>query len=152
MSSTTRPAGIESLPAVPENSSVHRIAFDDQALAAIADELGRPLGVAPFQVRGKTVHRIAIPVMGGAVVPAAMTAEPTAGDDQPVTTLTLWTSMGRVDVINPWVTVVATGVIAIDLVAGVEAIFRYRDGCVTVARNGRVMVRTGPMNDGQDEP
>ncbi len=152
MPSTTRPASIESLPAIPENSSVRRIAFDDEALATIADELGQPLGVAPFQVRGRAVHRIAIPVMGGAVVPGAMGARRVAGDDQPITTLTLWTSMRRVDVTTPWVTVVATGVIAIDLVAGVEAIFRYRGGSVTVARNGRVMVRTGPMTDGHDRP
>ena len=152
MPSTTRPAGFESLPAIPENSSVHRIAFDDEALAAIADGLGQPFGLAPFQIRGKAVHRIAIPVMAGAIVPTTMPAGHAAGNDQPVTTLTLWTAMRRVDVINPWVTVVATGVIAIDLVAGVEAIFRYPGGSVTVARNGRVMVRTGPMTDDHDEP
>ncbi len=152
MPSTTGPTSIQSLPAIPKNSSVRRIAFDDDALVAIASELGQPLGVAPFQIRGKAVHRIAIPVLAGAVVPTAMPAGHAAGDDQPVTTLTLWTAMRRVDVINPWVTVVASGVIAIDLVAGVEVIFRYPGGSVTVARNGRVMVRTGAMTDDHDEP
>lgn len=131
------------LPPIPPNSAVRRVAFVADELDAIAVELGQPVALAPFRVHDQPVHRVIVPIHIGAIVPAA----PVSGDRDetaPVTTLTLWPSLRRVDATNPWATVVATGIVAVDLVTGVEAIFRHPGGSLTVSRNGRIMVRTGP--------
>ena len=117
-------------------------------IEAIAGELESSVALAPFQVRGEPVYRITVPLVGGAVVRGSPAGNDPA-EQGPVTTLTLWPSLRRVDATNPWATVVATGIVAVDLVAGVEAIFRHTGGSLTVARNGRIMVRTGPaVTDG----
>lgn len=100
---------------------------------------------APFRIRGEPVYRVVIPILDGAVKPDAPGADIVPNSASGVTTLTLWPSLQRVDATNPWVAVVATGIVAVDLVSRVEAIFRYAGGSLTVTRNGRVMVRTGPV-------
>ncbi len=141
MRPATPPAPIR-LPDIPVGSPIHRVGFTLDEIESIAIELGQPLALAPFQVHGESVYRVIVPLLDGAVV----RGEPVDVDPAyagPVTTLTLWPSLRRVDATNPWATVVATGIVAVDLVPGVEAIFRHAGGSLTVARNGRVMVRTG---------
>ena len=132
------------LPAVPANSSVRRVAFTVDELDAIAAELGQSVALAPFRVHGQQVYRVIVPVRFGAIGPATP-VDDDPGETAPVTTLTLWPSLRRVDASNPWATAVATGIVAVDLVTGVEAIFRHPGGSLTVTRNGRIMVRTGPI-------
>lgn len=133
------------LPAIPLKSSVRRVAFATDELGAIAVELGQTVTLAPFRIRGEPVYRVVIPILDGAGKPDAPRADVVPNTASGVTTLTLWPSLQRVDATNPWVSVVASGIIAVDLVSGVEAIFRHSGGSLTVARNGRVMVRTGPV-------
>ena len=133
------------LPPVPAGSSIVRLPYDEDAVPAIARELGQPAEVAPFRPGPDPVHRLLIPIGDGPVVPGRPV--PAARDDsgRAVATLTLWTAIGRVDVTGAAAAVVATGVVAVDLVRGVEVIFRHRGGSVTVAGNGRIMVRTGSV-------
>ncbi len=139
------------LPTIPPNSSVRRVAFSTGELDVIAVELGQSITLAPFRIRGEPVYRILLPILEGAVTPKAPRADIMSDGKAAVTTLTLWPSLRRVDVTNPWVAVVATGIVAVDLVTGVEAIFRHAGGSLTVARNGRVMVRTGPAKATRDD-
>lgn len=135
------PAG---LPPVPTGSSTRRRAYDREALDAIAGELGQPLSIAPFQFQGRPVWRLAIPIVPGPVISDEPTVPVSEFADVAVTVLTFWLSLGRVDATGSAVSVVAIGIVAVDLVPGVEAIFRYPGGSLTIARNGRIMVRTGP--------
>ena len=132
------------LPPVPAGSSIERRPFGREALDEIASELGQPLTDAPFALHGEPVWRLTVPVVAGPVVAGGAAAATPDPADGAVTVLTFWLSLGRVDAVAPAVSVVATGIIAVDLVPGVEAIFRYPGGNLTVARNGRIMVRTGP--------
>ena len=143
------PATPTQLPDIPMNSSVRRVDFTSDSIEAISVELGQPIALAPFRVHGEPVYRVVIPLTGGAIVPASA-REIEAEEPGAFTTLTLWPSLRRVDAVNPWATVVATGIIAVDLVTGVEAIFRHAGGNLTVARNGRIMVRTGLLAAGAD--
>ena len=136
------------LPPVPAGSPVRRRAFDRETLDEIASELGQSLTCAPFRFRGQPVWRLAIPIVSGPVV-RGETSEPLPESIAGLEAiLTFWLSLGRVDVSAPAVSVVATGIVAVDFVPGVEAIFRYPGGSVTAARNGRIMVRTGPSPGG----
>lgn len=136
------------LPPVPPGSSVRRRAFDRETLDEIASELGQPLTLAPFQLHGQPVWRLAIPIVAGPVVDGeAIVRTPESFEDE-ATVLTFWLALGRVDASAPATSVVATGIVAVDLVPGVEAIFRYPGGSLTVARNGRIMVRAGPVGTG----
>ena len=140
-----RPHGESSagLPPVPAGSSIERLPYDGDSVPAIARELGQPVGLAPFRVRTEPVFRLHVPVSAGPVTPNGRSRPTTSEPDRPTTVLTLWPSLGRVDATGPSASVVATGIVAIDLVRGVEVIFRHAGGSVTVARNGRIMVRTG---------
>jgi hypothetical protein len=135
------------LPAIPAGSAARRLALDAAALAAVADTLGVALAEAPFRAGDQPVYRLAVPVTGEAVGRGASDhalpcpGPATASPGLPVTTLTVWPALARVDVANPMASVTATGLVAVDLIPGVEAIFRHPGGSVTVARNGRVMVR-----------
>lgn len=58
------------------------------------------------------------------------------------TTLTIWPSLCRVDARSPALTVVFTQVAAVDLVEGVEVLFRRANGdYLIVAIGGKVIVR-----------
>lgn len=140
--------GFASLPAIPVGSSSERLPYDDDALEAIGREFGRPATLAPFRVGVAPVYRIEIPVIGQAAVPGAAAASQGGASERLVITVTLWTSLGRVDATGPGTSVVATGIIAVDLVRGVEAIFRHPGGSVTITHNGRIMVRTGAQPHG----
>lgn len=131
------------LPPIPIGSAIERLPYDEDALAAIGRELGQPIAVAPFRIGTAPVYRLVIPITGAAVVRGS-SPPPVAGEpDQMVTTVTLWTSLGRVDLASHAVSIVTTGIVAVDLVPEIEVIFRHAGGSMTVARNGWIMVRTG---------
>ena len=61
---------------------------------------------------------------------------------EPVVTLTIWPSLRRVDARSPALTVVFTEVASVDLVDGVEVLFRRENGdYLIVAIGGKVIVR-----------
>ncbi|HEV2527066.1 MAG TPA: hypothetical protein VGT61_01230 [Thermomicrobiales bacterium] len=134
-----------SIPPVPPGSAAQRIPFDAAAITAIAAELGIEAAPAPFGAQAHPAWRLVVPLTGAAVIPGADPTEPvTAQSPGVVTRLIVWPGMGRVDVANPMASVTMTGVVVVDLIPGIEAIFRSPEGSLTVARNGRVMARTGP--------
>ncbi len=107
-------------------ASVRTIAFDDEAIAQVAEYLGVEAALAPFRMPGSTVWQLTVP----------------GTDGRPQVLLTLWPTQKRVDVIAGPTTVVLSNVVSVDLVPGVEVQFRRgnRDVLV-VARNGKVIVR-----------
>jgi len=66
---------------------------------------------------------------------------PAAGDS--TTRLTFWTALRRVNAISEHAVVVFTNVVTVELVEGVEALFRRESGeYLIVARGGKIMVRS----------
>lgn len=100
--------------------------FDHTIVERIAGLFGVEAKLAPFQLPGGTVYQLTIPGESG----------------QPVTMLTLWPSIHRVDAISPSSAVVFTDVRTVDLVGDIEVQFRRsnRDYLI-IARNGKVIVR-----------
>jgi hypothetical protein len=82
--------------------------------------------LADFRMRDGSVHQIDVP-----------------GDDGgTAVTLTVWPMLRRVDAISPALAVIFTGVVSIDLVEGVEVLFRRENGdYLIVAIGGKVIVR-----------
>ena len=104
---------------------VLRLPFDDRSAADIARVLGSALERAPFQLPGGTVYQLTVKGYGAAR-----------------SLVTLWPSIRRVDVIGPGSTVVCTQITTVDLIEGVEVLFRRATGeylIITVA--GKVIVR-----------
>ena len=105
---------------------IRRVRFDERGVEAVAAALAADLGVAPFRLPSATVYQ--------ALVPGA--------DERPATLLTFWPSIRRVDAINNVATVVFTGITGVEIVAGVEVVFR-QDGRATliVTVGGKIIVR-----------
>ena len=106
--------------------TVTRLDYDHRAVPEVALLLGVEAGLAPFKLAGAEVHRMTVTL---AEFPALLV-------------LTLWPSIQRVDAISPQVTVVFTQVDIVELVEGVEVIFRRRSGeYLIVTIGGKVIVR-----------
>jgi hypothetical protein len=129
--------GSASLPAAPSEPAVppveargrvRRVAYDRAAVELAADALRVPVGLAPFRLPGAAVYQLLVP-----------------GDDakgRPAALLTLWPSIRRVDAVAGPATVVFTDVAHLDLVDGIEVMFRRAAGeYLIVARGGKVVVR-----------
>lgn len=110
----------------PIQRRIDRLPFNERAVEPIAELLKGELRLADFRLPNAAVHQITIPGEHG----------------RAATLLTLWPSLRRVDAIAPGLTVVFTDVVTVDLVEGVEALFRRgnRDYLV-VAVGGKVIVR-----------
>lgn len=123
---TTPPDPTPTQPPSAPQRRIDRLPFDARAIQPIADLLGGEARLADFRLRDADVHQIVVP----------------AADGRVATTLTLWPSLRRVDAIAPGLTVVFTEVETVDLVEGVEALFRRanRDYLI-VAIGGKVIVR-----------
>ncbi len=140
------------IPPVPGGSAARRIPFDEAAVAAVAAVLGADAVAMPFGARAGGAWRMTIPFTGMPVVLGQAPPTPEAADQSPgdtpvpTTTVTIWPGLGRVDLGNPMVSVTASAIEVVDLIDGIETIFRSAAGSATVARNGRVMVRMGPTN------
>jgi len=112
------------------NDSLHRtitkLPYDRRAIDEIAALLQSTSRPAPFQLPGGEVFQLTIP----------------DGASAPTVLLTLWPTIHRVDAISPAATVVFTHVEQVELVEGVEALFRRRGGeYLIVTRAGKVIVR-----------
>ena len=84
-------------------------------------------GQAPFQLPGAAVYQFTVDGSEGR--PAAM--------------VTLWPSLRRVDAIGTGVAVVFTRITSVQLVDGVEVLFRRETGeYLVIAKGGRIIVRS----------
>jgi hypothetical protein len=107
--------------------TIVKLPFDQRAVPEIARFFGVGSALAPFQLPGGVVHQLTI-------------QRPEA---PPTVLLTLWPSIRRIDAISQSATVVFTQVGTVELVEGVEALFRRSSGeylIVTLA--GKVIVRS----------
>jgi hypothetical protein len=86
--------------------------FTEAAVGEVAALLGVPARPEPYAVRGAAVYRLEVPNASLGVV----------------VTLLLWPSLGRVDVRIGDCSMVYKGVATVELITGVEAIFRRGDG------------------------
>lgn len=106
--------------------SIITLPFDQRSVSQIAHLLGATTSLAPFQLPGGEVHQLTLK----------------RAEAPPTLLLTLWPTIRRVDAISKSATVVFTNVTSVDLVEGVEVLFRRGSReylIVTVA--GKVIVR-----------
>ncbi len=107
---------------------VRRVPFDRTAVDLVGDALRVPVGLAPFRLPGAAVYQILV-----------------SGDEmkgRPAALLTLWPSLRRVDAVGGPATIVFTDVAHVDLVDGIEVMFRRTGGdYLIVARGGKLVVR-----------
>ena len=105
---------------------LRRISFDATGVDLIAETLGAKATLAPFRLPSAAVYQALISGANG----------------RPATLLTLWPSLRRVDAINSSATVVFTGITGVDLVDGVEVVFRRESReTLIVAIGGKIIVR-----------
>lgn len=101
--------------------------FRDETVALIAETVGAELSLAPFRLPGAAVFQFMIP----------------GTDGRPSAMVTLWPSLRRVDAIGSGTAVVFTRVASVQLVDGVEVLFRRESGeYLVVAKGGRIIVRS----------
>ena len=100
--------------------------FNDAMVDTIAEAIDARLGRAPFQLPGAAVYQFTLEGSQGR--PSAM--------------VTLWPSLRRVDAIGSGAAVVFTRIASVQLVDGVEVLFRRESGeYLVIAKGGRVIVR-----------
>ena len=108
-------------------SGVRTIAFDQEAVAIVAGVFGVVASLAPFQLPGGTVYQLTVD----------------GANDRPAVLLTLWPTIRRLDVIGPAATVVFTRIARVEIVAGVEVLFRRESSeYLIVTTAGKVIVRS----------
>jgi hypothetical protein len=108
-------------------SRVRTVPYQQDWIETIAATIGVQAGLAPFQLPGATVYQF--PIDGEAGRPSAL--------------VTLWPSLRRVDAIGSGAAVVFTRVVSVQLVDGVELLFRRESGeYLVVAKGGRIVVRS----------
>lgn len=111
---------------IPVQRAITRIPYDQRAVPEIAALLSVKSERAPFQLPGGTVHQLTI-------VPE---------DSRLAVMVTLWPSIRRVDAIGQGLAVVFTNVASVDLVEGVEVLFRRNSKeFLIVTCGGKVIVR-----------
>jgi hypothetical protein len=118
---------------VAENASggrakrVRTVPFDDGMVEIIAEAIDERPTVAPFQLPGAAVYQLTLQGLEGR--PSAM--------------VTLWPSLRRVDAIGNGAAVVFTRISSVQLVDGVEVLFRRETGeYLVIAKGGRIVVRS----------
>ena len=103
------------------------VAFDDSMVDTIAETIDARPSLAPFQLPGAAVYQFTLPGSEGR--PSAM--------------VTLWPSLRRVDAIGSSAAVVFTRIATVQLVDGVEVLFRRETGeYLVIAKGGRIVVRS----------
>ncbi len=94
---------------------------------AIAQAIHAHANLAPFQLPGAAVYQFTVEGSGG----------------RPSALITLWPSLRRVDAIGAGAAVVFTQIATVQLVAGVEIIFRRESReYLVIAKGGRIVVRS----------
>ena len=118
---------------VTENGGAERagklrtVAFNDATIETIAEAIDAQPGLAPFQLPGAAVYQFTLDGSEGR--PSAM--------------VTLWPSLRRVDAIGSGAAVVFTRIASVQLVDGVEVLFRRESGeYLVIAKGGRIIVRS----------
>ena len=110
----------------PKQRSIIKLPFDQRAIPEIALLLDATTTLAPFQLPGGEVHQLTVQ----------------RAESPPTVLLTLWPTIRRVDAISQSATVVFTNVTSVDLVEGVEVLFRRGGGeYLIVTVTGKVIVR-----------
>jgi hypothetical protein len=103
------------------------VPFEDGMVDTIAETIDARPGLAPFQLPGAAVYQF--------------TLEGTEG--RPSAMVTLWPSLRRVDAIGSGAAVVFTRVASVQLVDGLEVLFRRETGeFLVIAKGGRIVVRS----------
>lgn len=107
-------------------SRLRTVPYLSDWVTTIAEAIGCEATLAPFQLPGAAVHQFMVEGESGR--PSAM--------------VTLWPSLRRVDAIGSGAAVVFTKVVIVQLVDGVEVLFRRESGeYLVVAKGGRIVVR-----------
>jgi hypothetical protein len=108
-------------------SRLREIPFREDMVDVIAGAIDAVVSPAPFQLPGATVYQFT--VEGAAGRPSAM--------------ITLWPSLRRVDAIGSGAAVVFTRIASVQVVEGIEVLFRRESGeYLVVAKGGRIIVRS----------
>ena len=108
-------------------TKLHVVPFRDDMVDAIAAAIGAQPSLAPFQFPGAAVYQFTVEGSGG----------------RPSALVTLWPSLRRVDAIGAGAAVVFTQIATVQLVAGVEMLFRRESGeYLVIAKGGRIVVRS----------
>ena len=103
------------------------VRFNDAEVHAIAETIDARPSLAPFQRPGAAVYQFTLDGSEGR--PSAM--------------VTLWPSLRRVDAIGNGAAVVFTRIASVQLVDGVEVLFRRETGeYLVIAKGGRIIVRS----------
>jgi hypothetical protein len=103
------------------------VAYDDAMVETIAEAIDARPSLAPFQLPGAAVYQFTLEGLEGR--PSAM--------------VTLWPSLRRVDAIGSGAAVVFTRITSVQLVDGVEVLFRRESGeYLVIAKGGRIVVRS----------
>ncbi len=110
----------------PGGGKIRRLDFDDQIADEVALALGGTAELAPFRLPSGAVYQVSVP----------------GEHNRPVTMLTLWPVIRRVDAISAGVAVVFTDIAAIDVVGDIEVQFkRANREYLIITRAGKVIVR-----------
>ena len=108
-------------------SKVRTVQFNDAMVDVIAETIEAQPGLAPFQLPGAAVYQF---TLGGS-------------EGRPAAMVTLWPSLRRVDAIGNAVAVVFTRISSVQLVDGVEVLFRRETGeYLVITAGGRIIVRS----------
>ncbi len=107
-------------------SRLRRVPFRDDMVDAIAEAIDAQPSLAPFQLPGAAVYQFIVE----------------GSDGRPSAMVTLWPSLRRVDAIGAGSAVVFTNIATVQLVDGIEVLFRRETGeYLVIAKGGRIVVR-----------
>jgi len=103
------------------------VPFDDATVDTIAEAIEAQPSLAPFQLPGASVYQFTL----------------NGSEGRPSAMVTLWPSLRRVDAIGNGAAVVFTRIVSVQLVEGVEVLFRRETGeYLVIAKGGRIIVRS----------
>jgi hypothetical protein len=106
---------------------LHTVPFDDAMVDTIAEAIDALPSLAPFQLPGAAVYQFTL----------------NGSEGRPSAMVTLWPSLRRVDAIASGAAVVFTRITTVQLVEGVEVLFRRETGeYLVIAKGGRIVVRS----------
>jgi hypothetical protein len=109
------------------SARLRTVPFNDAMVETIAEAIDAWPSLAPFQLPGSAVYQFTLDGSEGR--PSAM--------------VTLWPSLRRVDAIGNGAAVVFTRIASVQLVEGVEVLFRRETGeYLVIAKGGRIIVRS----------
>jgi hypothetical protein len=103
------------------------VPFENAMVETIAGAIDARASLAPFQLPGAAVYQFTL----------------SGSEERPSAMVTLWPSLRRVDAIGSGAAVVFTRIASVQLVDGVEVLFRRETGeFLVIAKGGRIVVRS----------